>query len=387
MGSAEAKRVRGPVFSANSPVMKVLMVSKACVVEAHHGKLRELVKMGVDLTVILPPRWGAQKAEVSEAEGYKVRVMRCWLTPYNHFHFYPARIGNIDADIVHLEEEPWSLVTHQFMRKCSRARKPVVFTTWQNVRKNYPVPFNWFERYTFSHAEAGVAGTKEIRDILRAKGFEKAVSVIPLGVDPERFKETSVIPLRKKLGLENAFLVGYIGRMVHTKGLPDLIHAMTLLPPACVLVMIGDGELRGELERLAQSIGVASRVRWIPWLHSLEVPTYTNLLDVSVLPSRTQTRSKEQFGRVLVEAMACEKAVVGSTTGGIPEVVGDAGLIYHEREVEALAAHLRCLYQNPELRRSLGTRGRARVLARYTHRRIAQQHLELYQEVLSSHKN
>jgi len=366
--------------------MKVLMVSKTGVVEAHHGKLRELVRMGVELTLIMPPRWGRQQTEVTAAREYKIRVTRCWFTPHNHFHFYAAGVGDIDADVVHLEEEPWSLVTFQFMRLCVKARKPVVFTTWQNVRKNYPPPFNLFERYTFAHAHAAVAGIHEAKDVLRAKGFQKPVSVIPHGIDPERFRRRDVTLLRRELGLENAFIIAYVGRIVHTKGLSDLIRALTQLPSVCVLLMIGDGELRRELETLASNIGVSSRVRWIPWLHSLKVPEYTNLLDVSVLPSRTQPGSKEQFGRVLIEAMACEKAVVGSTTGGIPEVIGDAGLVYPEGDVDALAAHLRCLCDNPNLRKSLGTKARLRVLERYTHKRVAEQTLESYQGVLSSQK-
>jgi hypothetical protein len=116
------------------------MVSKASAVAAHRGKLAALAKLGVDLTVVVPPRWGNQPLEMTEGDYYKLRVLRCWLTPYNHFHFYPARIGPIDADLVYLEEEPWSLVTHQFMRVCVGADKPAIFVTWQNIYKNYPPP-------------------------------------------------------------------------------------------------------------------------------------------------------------------------------------------------------------------------------------------------------
>jgi glycosyltransferase involved in cell wall biosynthesis len=363
--------------------MKVLMVSKASTVAVHRGRLRELVKLGVDLTVIVPPRWGNHPLETTEADECELRMLPCWFTPYNHFHFYPARIGPIDADLVYLEEEPWSLVTHQFMRLCVKSNKPAIFATWQNVCKKYPFPFNLFERYTFSHAMAGVAGTDEIKETLRTKGFEKPVSVIPHGLDPDMFFKRDVTPLRRRLGLENAFIIGFVGRLSVIKALPDLIRALSLLPAPFVLVIIGEGDCRAELERLAVSLGVASRIRWIPWISSLEVPDYMNLLDVLVLPSRTMPKAKEQFGRVLIEAMACEKPTVGSTSGGIPHVIGDAGLIFPEGEVDALAAQLRSLQQNAELRARLGSKGRARVLANYTNKKIAEKHLNLFREVLA----
>jgi glycosyltransferase involved in cell wall biosynthesis len=364
--------------------MKVLMVSKSSVLAAHHGKLDELAKMGVDLTVIVPPRWGSQRLEIREADRYTIRALPCWFTPRNHFHFYPARIGPIDADVVYLEEEPWSLVTQQFVRLCVRARKPVIFTTWQNIHKNYPPPFDFFERYTFRHAHAAVAGNREVAEVLRARGFTKLISVVPHGVDPEVFIKRDATPLRKKLGVEHAFVVGFVGRVVASKGIADLVRAFALLPSDSVLVMVGDGDFWVEGQRLAASLGVNSRVRWIREVPSLEVPNYINLLDALVLPSRTMSNWKEQFGRVLVEAMACQVPPVGSSSGEIPHVIGDAGLVFPEGDADALAEQLRCLYQSAELRGRLGRKGRTRVLENYTHKRMAEQNLSLYQEVLAN---
>jgi glycosyltransferase involved in cell wall biosynthesis len=359
------------------------MVSKSSVLAAHHGKFDELAKMGVDLTVIVPPRWGTQTLEIRQASRYTIRVLPCWFTPRNHFHFYPARIGPIDADIVYLEEEPWSLVTQQFVRLCVKANKPVIFTTWQNIHKNYPPPFDLFERYTFRHAQAAIAGNREVAEVLRDKGFTKPISVVPHGIDPEVFVKRDVTPLRQRLGLERCFVVGFIGRVLAAKGIADLIRAFTRLPPDSVLLMVGDGDFRAEGQRLAEELGVGSRIRWIPEVPSLEVPNYVNLLDALVLPSRTMSNWKEQFGRVLVEAMACEVPPVGSSSGEIPNVIGDAGLVFPEGDAEALAEQLLCLYRDVELRGRLGRRGRTRVLENYTHRRMAEQNLNLYREVLA----
>jgi glycosyltransferase involved in cell wall biosynthesis len=197
------------------------------------------------------------------------------------------------------------------------------------------------------------------------------------------FVKTEVAFLRKRLGLENAFVIGFVGRIIVAKGIADLIRAFALLPLDCYLVLLGDGEFRNEAERLASSLGIGSRIRWIPQIPSLEVPDYMNLLDVLVLPSRTTHKWKEQFGRVLIEAMACEKPTVGSSSGEIPNVIGNAGLVFPEGDADALADQLRSLRQNAELRYKLGHLGRARVLENYTYKRIAEKHLDMFHDVLA----
>ena len=109
---------------------------------------------------------------------------------------------------------------------------------------------------------------------------------------------------------------------------------------------------------------------------------YLQQIDVLVLSSRTQPYWKEQFGRVLVEAMACEVAVVGSDSGEIPHVIGDAGLIFPEDNVDALYDHLLRLMQSTELRKELGRNGRARVLERYTQAQIAAQTVAVYRDMM-----
>jgi glycosyltransferase involved in cell wall biosynthesis len=104
---------------------------------------------------------------------------------------------------------------------------------------------------------------------------------------------------------------------------------------------------------------------------------------VLVLPSRTTSQWKEQFGRVLIEAMACETPVVGSSSAEIPRVIGGAGLVFPEGDVAALGHQLSVLYENPGTRAELGAKGRDRVLERFTHRQIAEDTAEFYRKVLA----
>ena len=133
---------------------------------------------------------------------------------------------------------------------------------------------------------------------------------------------------------------------------------------------------------LAQQLQLADRVRFLPWLPSAQIVDYYHTLDVLVLPSRSRPNWKEQFGRVLVDAMACGVPVIGSTCGEIPNVIGDAGLIFPEGDVAALRAQLQRLHDDTTLRRDLAQRGRQRVLDHFTQAQIAQQTYEVYRSVL-----
>ena len=112
------------------------------------------------------------------------------------------------------------------------------------------------------------------------------------------------------------------------------------------------------------------------------MPAFFASIDVLAVPSRTTPTWKEQFGRVLVEAMACQTPVIGSDSGEIPHVIGDAGLIFAEGDAQALASHLLRLASDPALRADLGRRGRARALAHFTHERIAAATYQVYQQIL-----
>jgi glycosyltransferase involved in cell wall biosynthesis len=114
------------------------------------------------------------------------------------------------------------------------------------------------------------------------------------------------------------------------------------------------------------------------------MPAYYHQLDTLVVPSRTRPNWKEQFGRVLVEAMASGVPVVGSDSGEIPHVIGDAGLIFPEGQADVLRAHLARLLGNADLRTDLARRGRERVLERFTQAQVAAQTYQVYRSVLGT---
>lgn len=366
--------------------MKLLMISKAQVVGSYEPRLRALASLGIDLTVVVPPRWGTQALEIRDPQQYKLLVLRCWLSGHNHFHFYGASVGRLDYDLIYIDEEPWSLVTQQWLRRCVRQKKPTVLFTWQNIFKNYPPPFGYFERYSLAKADAVIAGNIEAEQILRTKGFKRRIEVIPqFGTDPDFFRRLPHSNKRDELGISNdTFVIGYVGRMLKEKGIADLIQSLKALSQKCSLLLIGSGPFLDESRRIAAEAGVVDRVRWISQVPSLQIPEYMNLLDVLVLPSHTASNWKEQFGRVLIEAMACEVPVVGSSSGEIPNVIGNPDVIFPEGNVAHLTRILHGLHDNPALRTMLGREGRNRVLQQFTHRHIAKKMTDVFDSVLMS---
>ena len=112
------------------------------------------------------------------------------------------------------------------------------------------------------------------------------------------------------------------------------------------------------------------------------MPAFYQGIDALVIPSLTRPNWKEQFGRVLVEAMACGVPVIGSDSGEIQYVIGDAGMIFPEEQAEVLRAHLARLLSDPDLCADLAQRGRERVLARFTQAQVANQTYQVYRTIL-----
>ena len=131
--------------------MKVLLLSKACVVGAYQKKLEEIARHeDVALTVVVPPEWrderGTLRLERTYTTGYDLRVEPIALNGHFHVHYYP-RLGQVmqevQPDVVHIEEEPYNLATFQALRLARRLKAHTVVFTWQNLHRRYPPPFSW----------------------------------------------------------------------------------------------------------------------------------------------------------------------------------------------------------------------------------------------------
>jgi glycosyltransferase involved in cell wall biosynthesis len=355
-------------------------------VSAYHKKLDELVKLGAEVHVIVPDAWGDLRLETREGNGYHLYPRKIHFNGKHHFHYYPGLkrlLQSIKPDVVHIDEEHYSIVTYQAMRIARSIGAKALFFTWQNIYKKYPFPFSRIERYNFRHAQAAIAGNREAKDVLRKKGFSKIIAEIPqFGVDPEVFKKRDSAEIRRGLGIKSEdFVLGFMGRLVEEKGIRTLLEALKNLPEKVRLLLIGNGPDETALVKMVGALGIEQKVLHINQVPSLEVPGYLNCMDCLVLPSLTKPNWKEQFGRVLIEAMACEVPVIGSSSGEIPEVIGEAGLIFPEGHGDELRRHIESLMRDGELRMELGRKGRERVLEKFTQRKIAEATYEVYRSI------
>jgi glycosyltransferase involved in cell wall biosynthesis len=170
--------------------------------------------------------------------------------------------------------------------------------------------------------------------------------------------------------------IGSLGRLDRQKGYDVLLHALSALPDAA-LVLVGDGPERWALEALASSLGLDERVCFAGW--QAEPRRYLTTFDVLALPSRF-----EGFPLAVVEAMLAELPVVASAVGSVPEAVreGETGLLVPPDDPARLAAALRGLLAEPPLRLRLGEQARALALERFTAAAMARAFEKLYEEIL-----
>jgi glycosyltransferase involved in cell wall biosynthesis len=364
------------------------MVSKACIVGIYQRKLTAMVEMAPDLalTVVVPPFWrderGITSLERVYTDGYRLEVQPLCFNGSFHLHWYPRLRGvvaRVSPDLVHIDEEPYNLATYQANVLARRAGAKTLWFSWQNLARAYPPPFSWIERYNLAHTDYALMGSHTAADVWRAKGYAGRYDVIPqFGVDIRDFRpgEGSLRTTPAK-----AHIV-YVGRLVSEKGCDLLLRALAHLDGEWRATFLGSGPELPALRRMAQDLGVHAHVDFHPWLPSVEMPAFYRTADVLVLPSRSHPNWTEQFGRVLIEAMASGVAVVGSDVGEIPYVIGEAGRIFPEGDVHALMETLQVLVDRPILRRELAEQGRRRVLATFTQERIAAATVAVYREVL-----
>jgi len=374
--------------------MRVLLVSHAYTVGTNWAKPAELAKMpGLTVGVMAPKRWKGEMQDyvLGGAISPGIRLFSSPVFFSGHiggYGYWPSvflQLRRFNPDIVQVEEEPWSVSAWQVLvaKELFGLKSKVILFTWENV--GYPSfpPYRWFRRFLLHRTDFAIAGNAGGRELLIQHGFpqEKVIVLPQFGVDVERYRKRPSAGSRRSLP-PGSFTIGYVGRLVPEKGIVTLLKAVQMLPGDFRLLLVGSGPLRVEVERLAEAWGLRERLVLTGPVPHGDVPHYLNCLDILVLPSLTTPRWKEQFGRVLVEAMACEVPVVGSSSGEIPQVIGDAGLIFQEGDAAELAEKLKLLMEDDSLRGDLARRGKERVFKHYTSERIAQQTYEVYLKVL-----
>ncbi len=371
--------------------INLTVISHACVLPANQRVWAKVIELDPDISLrlVAPRRWKSSLhgrldfAALPELAQQAVGVRVYWSGSL-HLHTYsdlgPALTHEV-PDILFLDEDPHSLVAWQILGIQAIMSFQTIITLRQNILKQYPFPFSLIERGLFRSTSAAAATSEECLAVAREKRYRQPAMVVHYPIDVAAFQPAD--------GPEEAgnrpFRVGYAGRLVPEKGVDDLVHAVAQVreQQPVELLIAGDGPQKKRLLALVAGLpGMAEAVRWAEVPHDQMADWYRSL-DVLVLPSRSTPRWKEQFGRVLGEAMACGVPVVGSNSGFIPEFIESTqgGLLYPEGDVGALAEAILKLSGDAALRREMGQRGRERVVALYSVEAVASKLVELIRSV------
>lgn len=366
--------------------LRVLRIARGSLTPALRGRERAIAKTfpDIDLEVITTTRWKENGVDTTwmPDDLFPVYPINGVVRQHIQLFFYDpfpivAALKRHRPHIIDIDHEPYSIPCAEIVtiRDLISPDTPIVMQTAQNILKRYPPPFSSLERRALRAVAGAYACNLEAMDVLTIKGYSGVVRLVPFGVDIDRFP----FVMRPE---RNTPVIGYVGRLIEGKGLEILADALAGLEHEtwrCVIV--GDGPERESIAGDFNKAGLRDRVEFTGPLLYESVPQAMAGMDILAIPTVTTKTICEQFGRVIVEAMASGLPVIGSTCGAIPQVIGDAGIIVPEKDPIELAAAIKQLLHDKQKRHQLALAGRKHVEENYTWTAAAKKIVDLYQEV------
>jgi glycosyltransferase involved in cell wall biosynthesis len=384
-----------PAAPGRTRPRRLLSIAHSYVVGMNRRLAHEMARVGGnswEVTAVAPTLFHGSndlrtvRLEPEGSESCRLVAVNAYLTSRVHVFLYGRRLRSLLAegwDVVHCWEEPYILAGGQ-VAWWTPAKAALVFRTAQSISKTYPPPFRWVERYAMTKAAGWICSGSLVANALRDRpGYDKPMVRIPLGVDVESFRPDAAAgrEILAKLGWRPGTpVIGYLGRFVADKGLGLLTRTLDHLSGDWRAMFVGAGPLEPELRKWAEGHG--DRVRLCTDVTHDRVPAYLNAMTVLCAPSQTMPNWKEQFGRMVVEAFASGLPFIGSDSGEIPFVVGDAGLVVGEKDVDGWTRAIAGLLADPARRRELAERGLQRARDEFAWPAVARQYLNFFERVL-----
>ena len=354
-----------------------------------------------DNLVVVPKEWwdniGLKADKIQNKSSASLKVVekktfmnwKIWGNKRWHLFIMASSLINdvrkFSPDIIDLDVEPYSLLALQvtLIKKIWLKKSRLILHSSQNIYKDHLWPFRWIENFVLNNSCMVMARNDDVGDVLRLKGYHGILKVVTHGVDIDLFcpanpQVASGIDKSK----ERPFVIGYAGEMAAHKGVEYILRAASRLPFPYWLKLAGNGIQKRNLEDLCHKLGIEFYTTFLGKIQSSDMPSYLQQLDVLVLPSITVSGWKEQFGRIIIEAMACGIPVIGSNCGEIPKVLGDAGLVIAERSASEIESAIKRLYYDKALRKELSVKARLRVENRFSWKIVTDQIYSLYMDCL-----
>lgn len=378
--------------------MKILIISHSCLFPTHQSLYAEVERQtGWHLTIVTPSNWRGDygdKVSLKRWSGYQGQLLSIpvWKSGDIPLHVYRSvfipLLQKLEPDFIYVHHEPYGVATAQiYLANHLSIKKPIGFFSWQNIFKRYPFPFRQMEYWVLQESSFAFPGSYSAEEVLRKKGYKGSSVIFPSGIDPDAyFPQPEAEELKDKLRIsQNEVLIGYVGRIVEQKGLKTLLYALSQIQDLpWRLIVAGTGSYETQFDTIAQTLQLTQRIKRLGYVPHDETPTHLSAFDLLVLPSETRPNWKEQFGRVIIEAIACGTPVVGSDSGEIPYLIQatSGGLTFPEGQSKALAEQLQQLILNPSLRSQLVEQGRQAVLQNYTNASLAQRFAQTVEKVV-----
>jgi glycosyltransferase involved in cell wall biosynthesis len=378
--------------------VRLLLISYGFMMQrAYQWKGVELAQLCERVAVILPEEWkelwsgeriNPESGPVDSLEHYRLPLL---LNINKHFALVPPRalrriLQGFKPDVIEYDNEPFNLGSAQVIAMTRRYSPDtrVFLHAAQNLLKRYPPPFNWLEQYVIRRCAGVFARNNAAIDVLTKRGMNAdkihlmghGVSLMEFAEARERQQNSDPVPGS----------VLYVGALTQQKGVDTLLQACARCREFRTLTLAGDGPERQALIRLADDLGIASRATFLGRVSHTNLKELYGCHSCLVLPSRTTPTLVEQFGRVLLEAMASGCPVIASSSGNISRVVGEAGLIFQEGRVAELTDLLERVLSGEASRRELRERGIRRVRDRFEWSVVAREMMSVFENAATGAK-
>lgn len=294
----------------------------------------------------------------------------------------PWYVGRAKADLIHLHMPNPAAAFAYILGRC---KIPLVITHHSDTmgRASIRLLSDPFVQEVMRRASRIIVTSRRYADTsMELEAHRDKTVVVPLGIDPSKFGMVDPDAIREIKARYGPHFVIAIGRLVPFKGFEILIQAMQTVKGN--LLLIGDGPLRGHLERVARECKVSGRVFFAGQVNNSQIVNYLSAADIFAMPSITRA---ESFGIVQLEAMAAGIPIINtSIESGVPDVSldGMTGITVPPGEPASLAHALNSLLSDHELRLKMGEAGKGRVRSSFSVERMSERTMELYESVLES---
>ncbi|KKP24465.1 MAG: Glycosyltransferase-like protein [candidate division TM6 bacterium GW2011_GWF2_28_16] len=394
--------------------MKILVIGHTYIASINRIKWQVFANKlnNIQVKVIIPKFWPASLFNINAGDYKKDNLNNCEfialktrlagnevLYSYKFLDLYKI-LKSYKPDIIYVEQgdNAFSYFQIILLAKILRLKSKFTFFTWVNWHHKWSIKYklvwSFIEKFNLKNSSGAIVGNSVAKDILINKKFLKNIEVLPqLGVNERYFYPVChpelAVPdeaLREVwVSGSSQITIGFIGRLVSEKGIWDLLKVFLDLSKKhnnLKLIFVGSGKEKDNLINFIKKNNMQDNIEFIPSILHEQVGEILNKFDIFVLPSYDTPEWKEQFGHVLIEAMACNVPVLGSNAGNIPDVIKNAGLIFEQKNLSDLNNKLELLICNKHLRKELSEKGYNLFLKNYSYDYIAEKTYKFFQEIL-----